>query len=170
LFICKRNIPIVSIVNHPIITGQEAFLVLTLQIASVHDLESLAQLYAELVDEQTDFCRMRENFKLMESNPNYIVLTAKDDNLVVGSAMGVICLDLVGKCIPFMVIENVVVKIAWRGKGIGAKLMGEIEGMGRKRKCYYTMFVSGSHRKDAHRFYESIGYDLESVQGFKKYL
>ena len=77
---------------------------------------------------------MRENFKLMESNPNYIVLTAKEDNLVVGSAMGVICLDLVGKCKPFMVIENVVVKIASRGRGIGAKLMEEIEGMGRKRK------------------------------------
>ena len=28
--------------------------------------------------------------------PNYIALTAKEDNLVVGLAMGVICLDLVG--------------------------------------------------------------------------
>jgi len=57
----------------------------------------------KLVGELTDYCKMKENFKLMESNPNYIVLTAKEDNLVVGSAMGVICLDLVGECKPFMV-------------------------------------------------------------------
>lgn len=141
-----------------------------LQIASVDDLESLAQLYEELIGEQTDFRKMRENFILMESNPNYVVLTAKEDHLVVGSVMGVICLDLVGKCKPFMVIENVVVTSAWRGRGIGAMLMEEIEGIGRKVNCYYTMFVSGGHRKDAHQFYEAIGYNLDFVQGFKKYL
>ena len=150
--------------------GEGQVLVVTLQIASVDDLESLAQLYEELVGVQTDFCKMSENFKLMETSPNYVVLTAKEDNLVVGSAMGVICLDLVGKCKPFMVIENVVVKNGWRGRGIGAMLMEEIEGIGRKENCYYTMFVSGGHRKDAHQFYEAIGYNLDFVQGFKKYL
>jgi len=143
---------------------------LTLQTAAVDDLESLAKLYEELSGEETDLYKMKENFKLMESNPNYIVLTAKEDNLVVGSVMGIICLDLVRKCKPFMVIENVIVKNSWRGRGIGVKLMEEIEGIGRKRECYYTMFVSGVHRKEAHLFYEAIGYNLDFVQGFKKYL
>ena len=143
---------------------------LTLEKATVDDLESLAQLYEELSGEETDLFEMKENFKLMESNPNYIVLTAKEDNLVVGSVMGIICLDLVRKCKPFMVIENVVVKRNWRGRGIGVKLMEEIEEIGRKRNCYYTMFVSGGHRKESHKFYEAVGYDLDSVQGFKKYL
>lgn len=142
----------------------------TLQIAMGDDLESLAQLYEELIDERTDLSKMKENFKLMETNPNYVVLTAKEDKLVVGSVMGIICLDLVGKCKPFMVIENVVVKSAWHGKGIGTRLMKEIEEIGRKRKCYYTMFVSGGHRKNAHQFYKAVGYDLDLVQGFKKYL
>ena len=106
----------------------------------------------------------------MESNPSYVVLTAKEDNLVVGSVMGVICLDLVGKCKPFMVIENVVVKSTWRGRGIGAMLMEEIEKIGRKENCYYTMLVSGGNRKDAHQFYKAIGYNLDFVQGLKKYL
>jgi len=143
---------------------------LALQTATVDDLESLAQLYEELSGEKTDLCRMKDNFKVMESNPNYILLTAKENNLVVGSVMGIICIDLVGKCRPFMVIENVIVKNAWRGRGIGVKLMEEIEGIGRKRECYYTMFVSGVHRKEAHQFYKAIGYDLDFVQGFKKYL
>jgi predicted N-acetyltransferase YhbS len=143
---------------------------LTLQIATCDDLESLAQLYEELSGEETDLCKMKENFKLMESNPNYVVLTAKEDNLVVGTVMGIICLDLVRKCKPFMVIENVIVKSAWRGRGIGVRLMEEIEEIGRERECYFTMFVSGGHRKEAHQFYETIGYNLDFVQGFKKYL
>ncbi len=57
-----------------------------------------------------------------------------------------------------------------RGKKIGKALIYEIENIGRERNCYYTIFVSGIQRKDAHRFYESIGYSLDSVQGFKKYL
>jgi len=69
-----------------------------------------------------------------------------------------------------MVIENVIVKSAWRGRKIGARLMEEIEGIGRQRKCYYTMLVSGGHRKKAHQFYKTVGYDLDLVQGFKKYL
>ena len=143
---------------------------LTLQVATSEDLESLAQLFEELSGEETDRCKMKENFELMESNPNYVVLTAKVDNLVVGSVMGIICLDLVRQCKPFMVIENVVVKSTWRGRGIGAKLMEEIEEIGQQRQCYYTMFVSGGHRKEAHQFYKFVGYDLELVQGFKKYL
>jgi len=143
---------------------------LALQTATVDDLASLAQLYEELSGEKTDLCKMKENFKVMESNPNYVVLIAKENNLVVGSVMGIICLDLVRQCKPFMVIENVIVKNDWRGRGIGVKLMEEIERIGRKRECYYTMFVSGVQRKEAHQFYAAIGYDLDFVQGFKKYL
>lgn len=142
----------------------------TLQYAKGDDLESLSELYEELAGKQTDLWKMKENFREMESNSSYIVLTAKEGNLVVGSVMGIICLDIVGECKPFMVIENVVVKSAWRERGIGAMLMKEIEEIGRKRNCYYTMFVSGSHRKESHQFYEAIGYDLDFVQGFKKYL
>lgn len=145
-------------------------LLLILQNATVDDLESLAQLYKELSGEETDLFKMKENFNWMASNPNYVILTAKEDNLVVGSVMGIICLDLVRQCKPFMVIENVIVKNGWRGRGIGERLMEEIEEIGRERECFYTMFVSGGHRKEAHKFYKAIGYDLDFVQGFKKYL
>jgi predicted N-acetyltransferase YhbS len=150
--------------------GRRQILLIAIHTATVDDLESLAQLYEELSGEETDINKMKENFKLMDSNPDYIIMVAKDSNLVVGSVMGIICLDLVRKCKPFMVIENVIVKNTWRGKGIGKMLMEEIENIGRTRNCFYTMFVSGGKRKEAHQFYEAIGYDLDFVQGFKKYL
>ena len=95
---------------------------LTLQTVTVDDLETLARLFEELSGEESDVCKMKENCKLIGSNPNYVVLTAKEDNLVVGSVMGIICLDLVRQCKPFMLIENVVVKSAWHGRGIGQSL------------------------------------------------
>lgn len=142
----------------------------TVRTATVNDLESLAQLYEELSGEKTNLYKMKKSFKLMELNLDYVVLLVKEGDLVVGTVMGIICLDLVSECKPFMVIENVIVKSAWRGRGIGKMLMEEIEEIGRKRDCYYTMFVSSGHRKEAHKFYKSIGYDLDLVQGFKKFL
>ncbi|HEX9059738.1 MAG TPA: hypothetical protein VF941_06140 [Clostridia bacterium] len=44
-----------------------------------------------------------------------------------------------------------------------------MEDMALKNNCSYIIFVSGSKRKDAHKFYASLGYDLDEVQGFKKY-
>ncbi|MHB8124263.1 MAG: hypothetical protein ACYDEJ_01250 [Desulfitobacteriaceae bacterium] len=48
--------------------------------------------------------------------------------------------------------------------------MRRIEEIAIENRCNYIMFVSRSDRKDAHRFYESIGYSLDVVQGFKKFL
>jgi GNAT superfamily N-acetyltransferase len=84
--------------------------------------------------------------------------------------MGVVCHDLVGECRPFMVIENVIVSRDCRRQDVGTALMQAMEKIARRRKCYYIMFVSKSRRKEAHRFYESLGYRLDAVQGFKKYL
>lgn len=136
----------------------------------ISDLDALSGLYEELVGKPTNLARMRDNFIWMQSNPDYIILAARDDGHVVGSLMGVICHDLAGACRPFMVIENVVVTSSYRGKGVGKLLMQKVEVMGKERDCYYTMFVSRGDRKDAHRFYESLGYSLDLVQGFKKYL
>jgi len=101
---------------------------------------------------------------------SYILLVARENDKVVGTVMGIICMDLVKDCQPFMVIENVVVKSEFRGIGVGIELMQHLETLARSRNCYYTMFVSSGHRKEAHKFYEAIGYEPGLVRGFKKYL
>lgn len=135
-----------------------------------NDLKDLSLLFEELSDKKTDFEIMAKNFEWINNNEDYIVLGAKYNGNLVGSLMGIICHDLVGECKPIMVIENVIVSSNLRGKGIGKKLMTEIERIGKGKNCYYAMFVSGSQRKDAYKFYESLGYKLDEVQGFKKYL
>jgi len=106
----------------------------------------------------------------IRKNPDYVVLGAKHLNKIIGTIMGVVIEDIIGDCRPFMVIENMIIDQDYRGKGIGKELMMYLENIARDRNCYYIIFVSSSKRKDAHRFYQSMGYELDLVQGFKKYL
>jgi Predicted acetyltransferase len=134
------------------------------------DLPGLSLLFEELSGKKADIEKMAKSFEWMAKNEDYFVLGAKYDGKLVGSLMGIICHDLVGECKPFIVIENVIVSSEFRGQGIGKKLMLEIEKIGRNKNCYYIMFVSGMQRKAAHQFYQTLGYKLDEVQGFKKYL
>jgi GNAT superfamily N-acetyltransferase len=143
---------------------------ISIKPVTADELDELATLYRELAGKDTSLRKMRKSFEWMQSNSDYIVLGARWREILVGSLMGVICHDLVGECQPFMVLENVIVSQRYRRRDIGKRLMQEIEKVARRRKCYYMMFVSKGQRKEAHRFYESLGYRLDAVKGFKKYL
>lgn len=148
----------------------EAGNLITVEAVKDEDLEELAMLFEELSESKTNYEKMVENFNWMKANPDYVLLGAKYNGELAGTIMGIICRDMVGECKPFMVIENVIVKSSRRGKGIGKILMHKLEDIGRERDCYYTMFVSLMRRREAHKFYESVGYSFDVVQGFKKYL
>jgi GNAT superfamily N-acetyltransferase len=143
---------------------------LTIQKLTQSDLPELAVLYQELMDESTNLEIMTATFQWMAANQAYYVLVAKSDEAVAGSLMGIVCWELLGRCRPFMVIENVIVAPDYRRMGVGRALMTEIERLAREQDCSLIEFCSSSKRKDAHRFYESMGYGLDVVQGFRKWL
>jgi ribosomal protein S18 acetylase RimI-like enzyme len=133
------------------------------------DLPMLSSLYQELSGQAQELTRMRISFHKINDNPDYLVLGAKDGDLLIGSAMGVICTDLFGECRPFMVIENVIVRSDSRNKGIGKKLIRKLESEAEKRNCYYALLVSSESRQEAHQFYVSLGYKMHGYRGFKKH-
>jgi len=135
-----------------------------------NDLPELAVLFRELTGNEQNVLKLEENFIRIEQNDDYIILGAYIDGELAGSLMGIICLDFVDECSPFMLIENVIVSEKFRGQGIGRELMAKIESIAVERGCSYIIFVSGSKRKEAHKFYESIGYDPGEAKGFKKIL
>lgn len=137
---------------------------------SEDDMFDLSELFMELTGANQNFEKMKKNLEIIQENHLYHLLCAKVNNKIVGSLMGIICHDLVGECHPFMVIENVIVSPKYQRCNIGKMLMSEIERIGKSMNCHYAMFVSSATRKAAHSFYESIGYDINSVQGFKKFL
>ncbi|SMC82162.1 GNAT family N-acetyltransferase [Sporomusa malonica] len=145
---------------------------ITIKNIELADLEQYAALCEELFESKTNTTRLKTILQKISANPDYILIGTIDaeSQQLLGAVMGIVCMDTVGECRPFMVIENVVVSQKSRRLGIGKKLMSYIEDRARERNCYFTMFTSTAKRKEAHAFYESIGYPKGVVQGFKKYL
>lgn len=132
------------------------------------DLEELAILYEELMEEKTNLERMKEAYQKMSEDSSYFVVGAwNDKNELVGSVYTRICQDLVGECRNFLVVENVIVKHTARRQGIGKSLLEFVEKYAKDHDCEYSMLVSGSARKEAHELYIKAGYDA-TVRGFRK--
>lgn len=144
-------------------------MVILKEITTEH-LEALSDLYVELVERRSDPDKLKQVFKQIEGDSRYIVLGAFVDGELLGSVMGIECYDLIGDCRPFMVIENVVVSARARRQGLGRKLMTAMEEKARERNCLYMILVSGERRKEAHIFYDSLGFRDEKVEGYRKHL
>lgn len=132
------------------------------------DLPDLALLQQELADERGDLLRMRQLFPIVAGDNNYHLLGVKKNGRLIASLVGIVCHDLFGKCIPFMVVENVVVKKECRRQRIGTILMAEIERIARDKGCRYVTLVSSVDRPAAHEFYHRCGYESEHYKGFNK--
>jgi len=131
------------------------------------DLPQLAKLYAQFWNEESDVSKMKESLDLIEKERNHIILVAEEDGTLLGSVMGVVCRELYGDCKPFMVIENMIVNKTSRGKGIGTKLIAELEALAKKRECTQMILVTEKNRADACGFYESYGFQTDTT-GYKK--
>ena len=93
-----------------------------------------------------------------------LVLVAREGETILGTVSGFCCRGLAGS---FLAIEDLIVREDLRGGGIGTKLMDTLHQFGKASGCCYAILVSSGFRKQAHHFYEKIGY-VEEVRGFRK--
>lgn len=68
-------------------------------------------------------------------------------------------------------IGGLVVDDGFRGLGVGKKLMENAENWAKDKGCYAVMLRSNIARKEAHLFYEKIGYlNIKEQYAFRKLL
>lgn len=135
------------------------------------DLPDLALLYEELSGNPSRLDKMKEIYAQLKNNPHYILLGAYNQtNQLTGTIMGLLCYDMAMECQPIMFMENMVVDKNYRKKGIGKQLLNKLEEMSKERNCVFIQYCSSIFRKEAHQFYESMGYDPGTVKGYRKYL
>ena len=134
----------------------------------IEDMELLSKLYYQFWNEDSDMQKMKEKFNQLQGNSSYILLCAEEDNILLGSLMGIICEELYGDCKPFLVVENMVVDAAYRKNGIGKALFAELEERAKNRGCTQIILVTETEREDACGFYESIGFHPTANKGYKK--
>ena len=139
--------------------------------ARLEDLEGLERLYRQLSENDHGLSsQYKDIFAQMKADGAYHLLVAvHEDNLVVGSILGIVCKSLTSHYESFLVIEDVIVDDTLRRAGIGRALFEKIEQIALEKTCAYSILVSSGYRTGAHRFYENMGY-TENVLGFRKKL
>jgi N-acetylglutamate synthase-like GNAT family acetyltransferase len=64
-------------------------------------------------------------------------------------------------------VTSLVVSSDHRSKGIGEKLVAGVADFARERHCSGIEITSAEHRRDAHRFYQRLGFSQTSVRFFR---
>jgi GNAT superfamily N-acetyltransferase len=152
-------------------THNKGVVIISYLIRTVEERDAfdLSDLFLDFINKDSNIEAMQKKIEIVSKNPHYHVAVACNGNKVVGTAMGILCYDLVGECNPFMLVENVVVAPKHQGQGIGKLLMNAIEEFGIANGCSYIILVSESKRGNSHKFYEALGFTT-GQRGFKKRL
>ena len=132
-----------------------------LQSAQVLQVVALQQ---QIVPYPIDPDAAVKQYEAMSRQEDCLVLVAREGETILGTVSGFCCRGLVGS---FPAIEDLIVREDLRGSGIGTKLMDAFHQSGKASGCCYAILVSSGFRKQAHHFYEKIGY-VEEVRGFRK--
>jgi GNAT superfamily N-acetyltransferase len=109
----------------------------------------------------------KKALRTISATPAQELLVAEEDGRVVGATMLVIVHGLAHNVSPWAVLEYTVVDEQYRRRSIG-KLMLEYAAIKAKEAgCYKIMLSSNKKRKDAHRFYRSLGF-VAGHEGFQR--
>ncbi|BCZ47743.1 N-acetyltransferase [Clostridium gelidum] len=133
----------------------------------LEDIEGLLELYKELTPFENSLEKSIEIYKEILQDEQYLIIAAKENNKIIGSALGVCCKCLSVGGNPFLVIEDVIINEDVRGQGVGKKIMTALDEFAKEKNCDYAILVSSDYRKGAHVFYENLGF-IDGVRGFRK--
>jgi len=133
-------------------------------------MPGLAQLYYQFWNTSSDVLKMRNKLTQIQNNSAYILLCAAEQDHIVGTVMGIVCEELYGDCLPFMLVENMIVDGTSRRMGIGRSLLLELENRARETGCRQILLVTETNRDDARAFYEALGFHPATNKGYKKTL
>jgi ribosomal protein S18 acetylase RimI-like enzyme len=111
----------------------------------------------------------RRVFREMSQYPGYELLVAEDSGEILGTTVLAILPGMAHGVSSFAVVEYVVVDNKCRRQGIGKLLMDYCINHSKEAGCYKIMLTSDNRRDEAHKFYESLGFEA-SAHGFRLYL
>jgi predicted N-acetyltransferase YhbS len=134
------------------------------------DIPRILELYEDLMEEKITASSntIQRVFAEIEALPDKELLIAEHDGLVVGSLFLQIVPNLSHNAHPWAILENMIVDSRYRRHGIGQLLIQHAAESCRKAGCYKIQLLSHIKRKEAHQFYQSLGFE-NSALGFRMY-
>lgn len=133
-----------------------------------HELSSLLDLYQHLSsnDPIPDEWQLQQVWTQLLSDPKITCWVADYNGTLVASCILVIVPNLTRSARSYALIENVVTHAAYRRQGIGKRLLHHALQFAWNQNCYKVMLLSGYDRKEAHQFYEHVGFRSDRKVGF----
>lgn len=108
-------------------------------------------------------------FEKIEKDPNQEIMVAEWDGEIVGTFQLSYLQYLTYKGGMRVLVEAVRVGDSYRGMGFGRSMFEYIIGRSRKAGAHMVQLTSNKKRKNAIRFYESLGFEA-SHEGFKYHI
>lgn len=137
------------------------------------DIDSLVFLLAALFSIEEDFVfdepRQRRGLTLMLKNERGCVLVAEGQGQVIGMCTGQMTVST-AEGGPALLVEDVVVREQWRGKGVGRSLMESLEVWARERGIERLQLLADRNNGPALDFYEALGWQATALVCLRKTL
>lgn len=135
------------------------------------DFDVVKEILLEAFPEVSDLLEksMKTSNTLNLDLSKYIQLVAEEDDKVVGYALASRNVDPVLIRCNFW-IDYVCVSKKYRGKGIGRKLLQEIEEIAIEEKVLFLQLTSSRFRTSARKLYKDMGYEIRESDIFRKVL
>ena len=108
-------------------------------------------------------------FRAIVASPDQTLYVAERGGEVAGTFQTMITTTLTGRGASVMIVEAVQTRADLRGQGIGAAMIAFCVEKAKRNGMRLVQLTSNAARKDAHRFYERLGFKPSHI-GFKMVL
>ncbi len=143
-------------------------MIMTIRKASQQDAAALVRLYHLLTGDARVDVRA-ERIAALQYRDDHALWVVELEGGVVGTALVMLCMDVMYGNQPFAVVENIIIDPAYQRQGLGRVLLQHIEAQCLAADCSKIMLQSSVARVEAHRLFRTLGYSSERKLGFVKY-
>ena len=141
---------------------------ISIRIAEINDSESITELSNQLGYKSKN-SDIQERLKIILENAENCVYVAIENGKILGWIHGFYSLRIESEF--FVEIGGLVVDENYRKCGIGKKLVDKITDWTKLKNCEKVKVRCNVIRKESHRFYENIGFEINKEQKiFNKHL
>jgi len=146
----------------------------TITMATAAELEALADLLAELFTLESDFSPERDKqlrgLRLILDNPQLgRLFVLRVDDQIAGMANALLTISTAEGC-PVLLLEDVIVKAPWRGRGLGRQLVEHVFDWARAAGITRVTLLADRGNAPALAFYERVGFCRSNMRVLRKNL
>lgn len=131
-----------------------------------NDLPEILRLYSQPDLDNNKVLSVEDAKKIFEKisvYPSYTIFVALLENKIVGTFALLIMDNLAHMGSPSGIVEDVAVDPLHQNQGIGKAMMNFAFKICEESGCYKLVLSSNIKRKNAHKFYESLGFKQHGI-------